>query len=56
MFLGRDTSDAKNMLNAKVIGKDLGKLGAFEGNNMHRMFLENLGFITQQGKKGLWTK
>jgi hypothetical protein len=45
-----------NMLNARVIGDGLGRLGNFEGNNRHRMYLENLGFIAQQGKKGLWGK
>ena len=45
-----------NMLNARVIGDGLGKLGNFEGNNRHRMYLENLGFIAGQGKKGLWAK
>jgi hypothetical protein len=31
-------------------------MGNFEGNNRHRMYLENLQMITQAGKKGLWAK
>ncbi len=46
--------NVKNLLNAKVIGDGLGALGNFEGNNQHRMYLENLGFIARQGKKGMW--
>jgi hypothetical protein len=45
-----------NMLNARVIGDGLGRLGNFEGNNRQRMYLENLGFIANQGKKGFWAK
>jgi hypothetical protein len=54
VYLGTATYEVRNMLNARVVGDGLGKLGNFEGNNQHRMYLENLGFITQQGKKGMW--
>jgi hypothetical protein len=46
----------QNMLNGRMIGDGLGRLGNFEGNNRHRMYLENLGFISSQSKKGLWAK
>jgi hypothetical protein len=46
--------NVRNLLNARVIGDGLGSPGNFEGNNLHRMYLENLGFITKQGKKGMW--
>jgi hypothetical protein len=45
-----------NFINARLIGEGLSKLGNFEGNNRHRMYLENLQMITQAGKKGLWAK
>ena len=45
-----------NFINARLIGDGLAKLGNFEGNNRHRMYLENLQMITQAGKKGLWAK
>jgi endonuclease YncB( thermonuclease family) len=53
--LGKDT-DVRNMLNSKVIGEGLAKVGNFEGNGKHQMFLANLGFITEQNKKGMWEK
>jgi hypothetical protein len=48
--------NVRNLLNAKVIGDGLGSPGNFEGNNVHRMYLENLGFIARQGKKGMWAE
>jgi len=39
-------------VNARIIGDGLGKLGNYEGNNRHRMYLENLGFIAQQREDG----
>lgn len=45
----------RDLVNARIIGDGLGKLGNFEGNNRHRMYLENLSFISSQGKKGLWS-
>ena len=51
--IGKDT-DVRNMLNSKVIGDGLSKLGNFEGNNRYRMFFENMGFITEQNKKGMF--
>jgi hypothetical protein len=54
VYLGTDTADSRNLLNAKVLGDGLGRLGNFEGNSRMRMYLENLAFITQQGRKGLW--
>ena len=44
------------MVNGKIIGAGIGKLGNFEGNAKHKMFLENLGFIAGQSKRGLWAK
>jgi hypothetical protein len=52
--LGKDPGDVRNMLNTRVLGDGLGKVGNFEGNNRHRMFMENLSFITEQGKKGMF--
>jgi len=46
--------DIQNMLNAQVIAAGLGTLGNFEGNNRHRDYLNNLGFIATQNKKGIW--
>jgi endonuclease YncB( thermonuclease family) len=54
VYLGKDVYDLRNLVNAKLIGDGLGKLGNFAGNDRHRMYLENLGFIAQQGKKGMW--
>ncbi len=45
---------AQNLVNGKLIGEGLAKLGNFEGNARHRMFLDNLGFIAKQRKAGLW--
>ena len=45
-----------NLVNGRLIGDGLAKMGNFEGNNRHRMYLENLQMITQAGKKGLWAK
>jgi hypothetical protein len=52
--LGKDAGDVRNMLNTRILGDGLGKVGNFEGNNRHRMFMENLSFITEQGKKGMF--
>ena len=52
--LGKDPGDVRNMLNTRILGDGLGKAGNFEGNNRHRMFMENLSFITEQGKKGMF--
>ncbi len=54
VYLGRDTYDVRNLANAKIIGDGLGKLGNFAGNNRQRMYLDNLGFIAQQRKAGMW--
>jgi hypothetical protein len=56
VYLGVDALDENHLLNAKVIGEGLGKLGSFEGNDRYRMFLENLGFIAGQRKAGMWTE
>jgi hypothetical protein len=53
VYLG-DVYDVRSLVNAKIIGDGLGKLGNFEGNTARRMYLENLGFIAQQGKAGMW--
>jgi hypothetical protein len=42
-------------VNAKIIGGGLGKLGNFEGNNRERVYLENVGFIAQQKRAGMWS-
>jgi len=47
--------DIQNMFNAQVIAAGLGNLGNFEGNNRHRDYLNNLGFIATQNKKGIWS-
>ncbi|MBI2301093.1 MAG: thermonuclease family protein [Armatimonadetes bacterium] len=54
VYLTPDTSNIRNLVNAKIIGDGLGKLGNFQGNDRHRMYLENLGFIAQQRKAGMW--
>jgi hypothetical protein len=56
VFLSEGDTELRNLINARLIGDGLGKLGNFEGNTRHRMYLENLGFISSQGKKGLWAK
>jgi len=56
VYLGSDVYNINNQVNAKLIGDGLAKLGQFEGNNRHRMYLENLGFIAQQRKAGLWAE
>ncbi len=54
VFLGEGAIDLRDLVNARLIGDGISKLGNFEGNTRHRMYLENLGFIASQGKKGLW--
>lgn len=51
-----DGSDCalRNLVNARIVGEGLSKIGNFEGNTRHRMYFENLAFIASQGKKGLW--
>jgi hypothetical protein len=49
-----DQVDLRNLVNGRIIGGGLGKLGGFEGNGRYRMYLENLGFIAKQGNVGLW--
>jgi hypothetical protein len=49
-----DQVDVRNLVNGRIIGDGLGKLGGFEGNGRYRMYLENLGFIASQRKMGLW--
>jgi endonuclease YncB( thermonuclease family) len=56
VFLGKDTYDIRNLLNAKLIGEGLGKPGNFAGNAQHRMVLENLGFIAKQRQAGVWAE
>jgi endonuclease YncB( thermonuclease family) len=56
VFLGKDTYDIRNLLNAKLIGDGLGKPGNFAGNAQHRMYLENLGFIAKQRLAGVWAE
>lgn len=53
VYLG-DVFNINNLANARIIGDGLGKLGNFEGNSRQRMYLDNLGFIAQQRKAGLW--
>ena len=47
--------ELRNLLNAQVIAAGLGKLGNFEGNARHRDYLNNLGFIATQNRKGIWS-
>ena len=56
VYLGPSTYNPRNLLNAKLIGDGLAKLGGFAGNNRQRMYLENLGFIASQKKTGLWAE
>ena len=49
-----DQVDVRNLVNGRIIGDGLGKLGNFEGNGRFRMYLENLGFIASQRKMGMW--
>jgi hypothetical protein len=53
---GEQEWNLNNLVNARIIGDGLGKLGNFEGNNRHRMYLENLGLIARDGRKGLWAQ
>jgi hypothetical protein len=53
---GEQEWNLNNLVNARMIGDGLGKLGNFEGNNRHRMYLENLGMIARDSKKGLWAR
>jgi len=53
---GEQEWNLNNLANARIIGDGLGKLGNFEGNNRHRMYLENLGLIAHDSKKGLWAR
>ena len=48
--------DVRNLVNGRIIGDGLGKLGGFEGNGRYRMYLENLGFIASQRKMGLFAE
>ena len=54
VYLGRSTYSARDLVNARIIGAGLGKLGNFEGNSKQRMYLENLGFIARQKQQGMW--
>jgi hypothetical protein len=45
---------AGNLVNGKVIGNGLGKLGEFEGNDRLRMYLINLGEPAKWRKVGMW--
>jgi len=57
IFLSDEKSgEIASMVNGKIIGAGLGKLGNFGGNTKHKMFLENLGFIAQQSKRGIWAE
>ncbi len=49
-----DQVELRNLVNGRIIGDGLGKLGGFEGNGRYRMYLENLGFIASQRKMGMW--
>jgi len=53
---GEQEWNLNNLVNARIIGNGLGKLGNFEGNNRHRMYLENLGLIARHSRKGLWAR
>ena len=54
VFLGSDTSELRSLLNAKVLGDGLGKVGDFDGNTRQEMYLENLAFIAKQRHAGMW--
>lgn len=54
VYLGRDTYNVRELVNARIIGDGLAKLGDFGGNTRQRMYLENLGFIAEQKRNGLW--
>jgi hypothetical protein len=54
VYLDPDMSRIEFLANAKLIGDGLSGLGAFSGNDRHRTYLENLGFIAQQRKAGMW--
>jgi hypothetical protein len=56
VYLGTNTYNVRDLVNAKLIGGGLAKLGAFGGNGRQRMYLENLGFIASQKKTGLWAE
>jgi hypothetical protein len=53
-YVFMDQVDVRNLVNGRIIGDGLGKLGSFEGNGRFRMYLENLGFIASQRKMGMW--
>jgi len=54
VYLGTSTYNSRDLVNAKLIGAGLAKVGDFAGNDRLRMYLENLGFIASQKKTGLW--
>ena len=56
VYLDGDLSRIDQLANARIIGEGLGKLGDFAGNDRHRTYMENLAFITQQRKLGMWRK
>lgn len=56
VYLGSNAYSARHLVNAKLIGGGLAKLGGFAGNDRQRMYLENLGFIARQKRTGLWAE
>jgi len=42
------------MVNAMLIGEGLSDAGDYEANNRQRAYLENLKFIAEQSKRGMW--
>ena len=54
VYLGTSTYSSRDLVNAKLIGDGLAKVGNFAGNDRQRMYLENLGFIASQKRMGLW--
>lgn len=56
VYLDPDMSRIEFLANAKMIGDGLSPAGAFSGNDRHRTYLENLAFIAQQRKAGMWAE
>ncbi|MCE5237460.1 hypothetical protein LLH23_03100 [bacterium] len=56
VYLDPDMSRIAGLANARIIGDGLSPIGAFSGNDRHRTYLENLAFIAQQRKAGMWAE
>jgi hypothetical protein len=54
VHFGTDTSKMETLVNAMLISEGLSDAGDYEANNRQRAYFENLKFIAEQSKRGLW--